>query len=310
MRLIPFLCVFLVFLCFSTAKAEPLEKKVKFIQISDVHLHQKAKNRGSRMYAHSEELFIDAIAQVNGIDDVDFVVFTGDMIGYPDKPLLKYFLEKASGLKYPWFCTIGNHDINSQSLDKNDFVTILKESGNFNNDKSYYSKQVDDFVFLFMDGSIEKENTANGYFSGEELDWLEEKLNQHKDSYVVIFQHYPVVEPFSSATHKILNSDKYLAVIDKYDNVIAVITGHYHSAKITMRKGVAHISSPALVQYPNAFRVFTLEKNNDFLSLSYGFLPVTQKDIREKSFHLIKSVRLYEGMEEDRNGTLILRKFR
>ncbi len=304
--------IFLVFIFFfsvlSPVAGKVDEKKVKFIQISDVHLHEKADNSGSRMYKHSQELFTDAVKQVNNIDDIDFVVFTGDMIGRPDKTLLEKFVEKAGEIKYPWFCTTGNHDIGIQGLNKKVFLDILRENRHFNVDKPYYALSKNNFVFLFMDGTNEKKNTANGFFPKKELSWLEEQLKLNRNSYIVIFQHYPVVEPFSSASHCVLNADEYLEILDKYENVIAVITGHYHVTKVTVRNKVAHISSPALVQYPNAFRVITLENTDEYVSISYDFKPTKQKNVRMKSLHLINSINLYAGKEKDQNGTIILHK--
>lgn len=260
------------------------------------------------MYAHSEDLLTDAINQVNNIKNVDFVVFTGDMINHPSKPLFEKFLKKANELKFPWFCTTGNHDLSAKNLSKQDFIDMLKKNTGLNSDKTYYSLKKENFVFLFMDGTDEINNTANGFFTRDELSWLETRLKANSGSYIVIFQHYPVVEPFKSNSHKVLNSDKYLEIIDKYENVIAVITGHYHATKVNVRNRVAHISSPALVQYPNAFRLITLKNIDEYVFISLKFLPANLEDVRNKSFHLINSVKLHAGSDKDQNSTVILHK--
>lgn len=300
-----------IFLLFSPI-AKAIEKipagKVKFIQISDVHLHDKPQNLGSRMYAHSEELLADAIRQVNQVKEVDFVVFTGDMINRPDKSLFQKFVNNANELKVPWYCTTGNHDLDANRLSKKAFIDILKQHTGLNADESYYKLKKDKFVFLFMDGTDQIKNTANGFYSQKELSWLESQLKEHKNSYIVIFQHYPVVEPFRSNSHHVLNADKYLEILDKYQNVIALISGHYHAAKVNVRNKLAHISSPALVQYPNAFRLVTLENIDEYVFISLEFMPAKLEKVRNKSFHLINSVKLHAGTDKDQNTTIILHK--
>lgn len=281
---------------------------VRFVQISDVHLHLNSKNSGSRMYKHSAELFSDAIKQVNRMKNIDFVVFTGDMIGKPDKILMNKFIEKANTIRFPWFCTTGNHDIYKNSLDKEMFIEILRKNTAFNYDKPYYNFRKDDFLFIFMDGTNEEKHTANGYFPAHELAWLESQIAENPDSCIVIFQHYPVVEPFKSSSHCVLNADTYINLLDKYKNIAAVISGHYHAAKVWIRNNVAHISSPALVQYPNAFRVIELNRKGNNLIISYDFLPVKMEDVRSESLYLINSVKLHTGKDRDQKGVILLNK--
>jgi len=292
-------------------KAQSAENSVRFAQISDIHLHDSAANRGNRMLAHSAELFKDAVEQINEQGNVDFVVFTGDMIDVPSVKLLKQFISIADNLKPQWFWTTGNHDIGGVVRPAG-VLKLLNErkpsSASNGITKTYYSFKVKNFVFLCMDGVMTNKITANGLFSAEQLRWLEAQLKANKDSYVVIFQHYPLVEPFQSKTHYVMNAQQYLNILDKHNNVVAVISGHYHAAKIKMRNNVAHISSPSLIQYPNAFRIFTLKAANDEVTLKYEFFPTRLTEIREKSAISIHSPRLHVGSESDRNGTITLHK--
>lgn len=299
------------FSAISLTKAQSAENVVRFAQISDVHLHDSAANRGSRMLAHSAELLKDAVAQINEQGNVDFVVFTGDMIDIPSVNLLKQFLSIVDNLKPQWFWTTGNHDVGG-IVRPVGVLKLLNEnkppSASDDIDRTYYSLKVKNFVFLFMDGVMANKITANGLFSAEQLRWLEAQLKANKDSYVVIFQHYPLVEPFQSKTHYVMNAQQYLNILDKHNNVVAVISGHYHAAKVKMRNNVAHISSPSLIQYPNAFRIFTLKAANDEVTLKYEFFPTRLTEIREKSAISIHSPRLHVGSESDRNGTITLHK--
>ena len=105
----------------------------------------------------------------------------------------------------------------------------------------------------------------NGFFSDIELNFLEDTLNKYKDKKAIIIQHFPIIEPFKSEGHKISNQEEYLKLLDRHKNVIAVLTGHYHFSKLTLRNNVAHITSPAMIEEPFGFRylVFKEDKNGN-----------------------------------------------
>jgi 3',5'-cyclic AMP phosphodiesterase CpdA len=158
-----------------------------------------------------------------------------------------------------------------------------------------------------MDGVIDNEITANGYFPKNELDWLDSQLKNNSGKKVIIVQHFPVVEPFKSVTHKVRNADKYLEIIDKYSNVIAVLSGHYHAAKITRRKNVLHISTPALVEYPNAFREIKITILNDSTKFDIRLIETNLKNVQKLSKSRSKNPTLEEGQKQDRNAVIIIK---
>ena len=271
---------------------------LRFAQVSDVHFDSKAKksknfNRNGRLLAYSGELLKDAIDQINNTENIDFVIFTGDQINSPRESELRKFLEIINTLKCPWYLIAGNHDI---AVGNPDTGTSLKASRpaklpfsfslplrnklkyfqvadsynkNFKAGKDYYSfSPKKGFLVIVMDGVINSYITANGYFDKKQLNWLEEQLNSNKNSKVIIAQHFPLVEPQKSITHRVLNADKYLETLKKYDNIIAILSGHYHKSKITKVGNVTHISAPALVQYPNAFRILTITDKNGVVEIN------------------------------------------
>lgn len=303
--------VILLFPAITAAGGNSAGDVVRFAQISDVHLDKKNVGAGGRMLKESVPLLEEAVSRINEEKNIDFVVFTGDMINTPSRSMFMRFISIADKLKPHWYWTTGNHDVGG-AFSKSRLARIMDGTNHIppNNAKNQpcYSFKVKKFVFLFMDGVIEDRITANGLFPPEQLRWLEAQLKANRDSYVVIFQHHPVVEPFHSKTHYVLNAQQYLNVIDRYDNVVAVMSGHYHATKIKMRNNVAHISTPALVQYPNAFRLITLKAVGDDVELSYEFIPTGLTEVREKSSRYTTSKRLFMGSEKDRKGTITLHK--
>ena len=59
---------------------------LKFAQVSDVHFLENGSNTTFKMIGESPRLLDDAVTQLNEHNDLDFVMFTGDLI---DKPFEK-----------------------------------------------------------------------------------------------------------------------------------------------------------------------------------------------------------------------------
>jgi len=262
---------------------------LKIVQLTDVHYSSKGKNNGARMRAESGALLQDAVCQVNAIPDVDMVVFSGDSIDTPSKSDLISFAKIANSLKYPWYNALGNHEAGVLGgLSKQNYFQVLS-SINLNYStlsflKPYYViTPKKDYKVIFLDGVIDSKISANGYFPPEQLAWLDEKLTRYADKKVIIVQHFPVVEPVKSPTHKILNDQEYLKVLDKHHNVVAILAGHYHCPKVVKRNGVVHITTSALVQYPNAFRVITIYEEPTGTKIKIETVETNLKDIQEQS---------------------------
>jgi len=286
---------------------------INIIQLTDVHVDTKTKTYSKRMLKESVNLFKDAVWQINNLKDIDLVVFSGDAINRSSKHDFLKFLEIANKLKVKWLYAPGNHDsVMTESLSKSEikkhFDINLPES---NKNYIYYSYVPDSdnkFLLIFMDGVIRKKITANGYFPDFELKWLDNQLKTNPDKKVVIIQHYPLIEPYKSSSHYVLNTEEYFKVIDKYPNVIAVLSGHYHAAKITQRKNTVHISTPALVEYPNAFRLIKIKSAGNKTEFDIKLIETNLKKIQEKSKKYSGSTDLEAGRPQDRNSLIIIKK--
>ena len=308
---------FILFFFFVTVvTAQPLDifkfndNTLDLVQISDVHFDSKSKSGNKRMLEHSENLFKNAVLQVNNLADADFVVFSGDVVNKSDKSELLKFLNIANSFKVPWYYAPGNHDVGILGgVSKSEIACLfVKNSHCLSKNSLYYSYIPNkNFIILFMDGVIDNEITANGYFPKEKLDWLDNQLKNNRDKKAIIVQHFPLVEPFKSSSHKVRNSDEYLSIIDKYSNVIAVLSGHYHATKITQRKNVLHISTPALVEYPNAFREIKITRLKESTKFDIKLINTNLKDVQKISKSRSKNSTLQEGQEKDRNTVIVIK---
>ena len=145
------------------------------------------------------------------------------------------------------------------------------------------------------------------FFSEDNLRFLNQQLSINKNMPAIIFQHFPVVYPSRSESHGVLNRDEYLDTIDKYPNLKALFVGHFHESKVIRRNNVLHVISPALVQYPNAFRVVTLENTPDGLKFDIKTVETRLKNIQDKSLETTKDANLHAGKETDKNLRGILK---
>jgi len=184
----------------------------------------------------------------------------------------------------------------------------MKEANNYiKADKSYYSfEPKKGYLVIVMDPVIDNRITANGYIDKQQLKWIDDQLDKNWNSRVIIVEHHPIVEPFESKGHKIINSDEYLKILNRHNNVIAVLSGHYHATKIKQIGHIVFVSTPSLVEYPNAFRIITVNKDNDKITFRFEFKETNLKDVQRLSKSLSSSPTLEAGEEKDRNTCITI----
>jgi 3',5'-cyclic AMP phosphodiesterase CpdA len=310
--ILPILIVFNFLICsFSPltlrAQADKSPESLKIIQFTDVHIDKKNPILKARMYPESIKLLKAGVDQANAIKDTDLVVFSGDLVNTSNKDDLFTFMKTANKLDFPWIATTGNHDIGiSGGISKSEFIKLLSSHNlNINSNKTYYSYvPKKGYIVICLDGVIDKIITANGMFDNEQLKWLDKTLTEYKKSKAIIVQHFPIVEPYASLSHKVLNGERYMDVIKKHQNVIAILSGHYHATKVTKVGNIVHISTPALIEYPNAFRVIKINDNGKKIEIKTEVVETSLKDVQEKSKSLSRSPELSRGHVQDRNVLL------
>lgn len=284
---------------------------LKFVQLSDVHFSTIDQNTTFKMTGESPKLLEDAVSQVNEMSGVNFVMFTGDQVNTPYEKELKAFLPYAEKINVPWYITFGNHDrCVGGFLTKQLYLDIVgSHNENFKFTKPYYSfVPQKGFKAIVLDTIPADTLTSNGKVSSEQLAWLDKELDKSQRDVVLIFMHVPVIEPFPSSGHRLLNAGEVQAVIEKYKNPIGVFQGHYHASKITQRGNVLYVSSPALVSFPNAFRVITVSNLWRKTVFDIKTVETREKSIQKLAKLLVFGSNVYAGGEKDQNGIYEIKK--
>lgn len=277
-----------------------------FVHITDTHITQKAST-SYKALSHSSELLADAVKQINKIQGLDFVMFTGDMVDTATQENYLEFYKTISKLEYPSLNAFGNHDF--YGMDKKTALeTVKKYNLNYVFDNTYYAfSPKTDYRIIVLDAT-NGENTANGKLSDEQLRFLDDELNQNQDKVVLIAMHHPSVEPFVSYDHSILNANEINEILVKYTNPIVVISGHYHATKIRTIGNLVFVSTPSMVTYPMAFRHIKITNYKDRVHYNFELIETNLKDIQEENKQSVISYAALAGMPKDRTVSYIYNK--
>ena len=227
--------------------------------ISDAHISADKKNN---TMTKSISRLIKAVEQANhGTSDI--VVFLGDNVQSADRINTAMFAKIINKLKKPYYVTIGNRDVaKSKDLPKEEVLKITNKFSSNKISKLPSYKKKNDLIFVFLSGANETFPTYKGYYKNYELDFLDKTLTKFKDKKVIIFQHFPVVPPCEDSIRETVKPENYLAVLNKHNNVLAVVSGHYHKEDVVEQNSVKHISIGPLFQ-TGEYEQIKIFKNKD-----------------------------------------------
>lgn len=271
-----------------------------FVHITDTHVHFKYIQNNAKLYGSSQKLLSNLVKQINKMDDLDFVLATGDLVDQSREELFDKFIEITMSLNSPLYVTLGNHDVgvNTRPRKKGIIKKFYASSNktNFPHLLPYYSfTPNEDTAVICLDTTTEKVVTALGLINDEQLNWLKEELEKYKDKIILIAIHTSPVEPIKIRSHFFLRPDKkeLFDIINNYKNVVAIFAGDYELSKIKKYKKKYYITSPSIVKYPFAYReIIVTRKSNKRRNKYY----------MELKWHTIYAPELEKIGKENLNG--------
>lgn len=283
---------------------------LKFAQVSDAHYTSIENDTSYKVLGSSPQILEDVIMQINETPNIDFVMFTGDLVNLPRESQLLEFITKANYLKCPWYGLLGNHDAQEYRLSKEMFFKIL--SGHnpcFSFNGPYYSfSPQKGYKVICLDTIILDKMTAKGEIYPEELEWLDNELKKAKNDIVIICMHVPIVEPYSSESHRLINRVEVLQILHKYKNPIIVCSGHYHGSKIVQDDNILFIASPSLVTYPCAYRVINISSRRNKVIIDVYTRQTRLKNVLNAAKVKVMGASFLIGNPEDQNNTFEINK--
>ena len=224
---------------------------------------------------------------------------------------LRAVLPHVQKLNTPWYFAFGNHDrCVGGYLTTEVYLKMLNEvNKNYKFKKAYYSfEPKKSYKVIVLDDIITNEITSNGFIDDAQLKWLKNELDKSKNDTVLIFMHVPLIEPFASPNHKLRNASQVIKLIESYKNPIGVFQGHYHATKVTQHDNVLYVSTPALVSYPNAFRVVNVTNYNDKTVFELNWHETREKTIQKMAKLLVFTGSIYAGEAKDQTGVYEIKK--
>ncbi len=113
------------------------------------------------------------------------------------------------------------------------------------------------------------EEVIGGYAGGGmdrvQFKWLQQEIDANRDKICLIFSHHGPHSFLQMGDN--VSGDQFKALLRRYENVAAHISGHTHNNYIYAEKGSEggywHIATCALIEYPQEWRRITLRDNGD-----------------------------------------------
>lgn len=282
---------------------------LRIAQVSDAHFSSFEENTSYKFLKKSPQLLDDVIFQINTSGPYDFVMFTGDLVNKPKISELEKFTSHAQNLMYPWYAIDGNHDISIDGpLSKKKFIEILANvNDNMNQKNAYYAfTPKKGFRVICLDSIIDYKITTNGEISNEQFMWLQQELENHAKDIIVVCSHVPIIEPYPSSNHKLLNEYEVRKLLKSHKKPVIALQGHYHAAKIKQDDNLLVVACPSLVTYPNAFRVININSNKNKVLVDVYLKETNLKDIQKRSKIRLMGTETLYGNEKDRNASFEL----
>ena len=286
-------------------------EKAKFAVISDTHIALHGVNK-AKMGADSIKIFENTIKTLNEIDNLDFVVVTGDLLqdGEPwNLDLAKAYLDE---LKAPYYVVCGNHDYapskqakpgGSQyvAVNKAAFIWTFQGHGYRGANAWWSADPMPGLHLIGLDSTVPVE--MGGHIPLSEMKFLDLELFINRDKVNIIFCHHNFV-PWSNSEEpggrlffmQVDNAPEVRKIFEKH--LLAsqvVISGHRHiGLRYKNVNGVNYIVCPPTVSYPNQYTIFSLTPKG--ISYETKWVPVERGLIEEAKANIVKFWYLDERM--------------
>lgn len=239
-------------------------RMLRFAHLTDLHFTTRPTNRYPTSHVHIKRAAADLNKQ-----DLDFVLFTGDMFHYPedveaDMPALQDALQD---LKHPYYIALGNHDTEGHHLQrrKRFLCNAFKDHGLIQGDPYYHFSPLPGLRFVVLDSTDVPGDSYlawTGHFSERQARWLRETLTKYRDETVFIAMHHPPITPYpfmDKLKFETPDVHRLSDVLNNFPNVQLMFAGHYHFGGLNTFGPADLMLGPSLVEHPHCYRVVEVQ---------------------------------------------------
>ncbi|PIE41747.1 MAG: 3',5'-cyclic-AMP phosphodiesterase [Gammaproteobacteria bacterium] len=207
---------------------------VRVVQLSDTHLFESIE--GKLLGLNTENSLTQVLELIRQEQPgTDLVLATGDLSQDGSEASYRRFHDHMNNTFIaPVYWLPGNHDILST-------MNLHKAAESM----APCVIAVNNWQIIMLDSTIEGE--VPGYMDNSQLQFLEQSLQASQGSHVMVcLHHQPVPVGCKWLDHQLVgNAEQFLKVIDRYDNVRALVWGHVHQDFVGERNGVKLMSVPS-----------------------------------------------------------------
>lgn len=247
-------------------------RTVHFAHLTDIHLSKQDRS-WSTVSTLAPRLLQEAINELNQIRDLDFILFTGDILDTGSDAEAHLFRDTVKKLNAPWHLIPGNHDgfvdpENPTALKPEQAMILLDPrladpvpyAG-----RAWWSRSFREGIQIIgLDSRLEED--WSGVVNQDQLAWLSRELEAHRSDLVILAVHHPLhnLGPHNTRGRftKFIcdNGPEVESLLDNYPNVRIVLSGHHHANHISRanRGGRLHVCTAALSGYQCVFRTIRM----------------------------------------------------
>ncbi|MEM9152988.1 MAG: metallophosphoesterase [Cyanobacteria bacterium P01_F01_bin.3] len=255
----------------------------KFAIVSDLHIALPETIWDAPHRFHLVEVSIPAFEQILAqleADPPDFLLLPGDLVQHGERVNHEWLANRLSQLPFPCYVVPGNHDVvrkdgnlptdecGKDRIALKDFPTIYQQFGYSDGEQLDYHHEILPGVHLIGLNSNAFDDTGEqigtGLIDDTQFAWLDAKLAELKDEFVMVMVHHNVLEhlPDQSKTklgqrYMISNAPDLVSRLQAAQVPVA-FTGHLHVQDIAQSDDFYAITTGSLVSYPHPYRLMSL----------------------------------------------------
>ena len=222
---------------------------ISILQITDLHI---LPDLDQTFLGINTEHYFHAVLDLAFTEDhpFDLILVTGDLAQDPCAASYQRILQRLEATNTPCICLPGNHD---------DYELMQQI---FNTRRVSCRKQIllKNWQLICLNSQIPGD--PGGHLSKQELQFLEDCLTSYPNHHALIAVHHHCLETKSPWMDIMIieNSEEFLAIINRYPQTLAIITGHIHQAMDITIGSVRVLGTPSTCfQFTPKSNAFSLD---------------------------------------------------